>query len=126
MLEITRKLGEAIIIGDNVRVEFVLFDTERQQVRLGIQAPREITVDREEIHERKQSGQEQPLRLEDREIDKIIVGILDRATVTQLLGSIERVAERNAVRRRSFWAIIQRIANKMIGQAKSAMVSEKP
>ena len=47
MLVLTRKLGESIVIGDRIVVTVVKLD--HGQVRLGIEAPREIAVFREEI-----------------------------------------------------------------------------
>jgi carbon storage regulator len=51
MLVLTRKVGEAIVIAGKVRV--VVTEVRGDKVRLGVQAPRDITVDREEIHLRK-------------------------------------------------------------------------
>jgi carbon storage regulator len=50
MLVLTRKLGESIRIGDNVVVKIV--DLDGRHVKLGIEAPRSIAVNREEIYER--------------------------------------------------------------------------
>src|SRR6516165_602722 len=47
MLVLSRKLGERIVIGDRIIVTVVKLD--HGQVRLGIEAPREIAVLREEI-----------------------------------------------------------------------------
>lgn len=47
MLILSRKAGETICIGDNVRVTVVEIDGNR--IRLGIQAPTSVDVDREEI-----------------------------------------------------------------------------
>ena len=47
MLVLSRKLGEKIIIGDNIVVTVVKID--RNQIRLGIEAPHEVPVYREEI-----------------------------------------------------------------------------
>ena len=47
MLVLSRKLGEKIIIGDNIVVTVVKID--RNQIRLGIEAPQEVPVYREEI-----------------------------------------------------------------------------
>ena len=49
MLVLTRKIGEEIIIDEEIRV--TILDIRENQVRLGITAPRETTVDRREIHE---------------------------------------------------------------------------
>ena len=50
MLILTRKLGESIVIGDAIWITIV--GVEGSQVRLGIDAPKEIAVYREEIYER--------------------------------------------------------------------------
>ncbi len=47
MLVLTRRIGESIVIGDNIRVEVV--DIKEGQVRLGIKAPSEVNIYREEI-----------------------------------------------------------------------------
>lgn len=59
MLILTRKLNERLIINGNITIEFLGF--RNGQCRLGIRAPREVTVDREEIYLRKEaekSGQD--------------------------------------------------------------------
>ena len=50
MLILTRRVGEAIIIDNNIKV--TVLSVNGQQVRLGIDAPREINVHREEIQQR--------------------------------------------------------------------------
>ena len=50
MLILTRKLGESIRISDNIIVKIVELDN--RHVKLGIDAPRSIAVNREEIYER--------------------------------------------------------------------------
>lgn len=49
MLVLTRKKGESIIIGDNIRLKIV--SVEGDQVKLGIEAPRHIEIHRQEIYE---------------------------------------------------------------------------
>lgn len=49
MLALTRKKGDSIIIGDNIEV--VILGIQGEQVKLGIVAPREISVHRKEIYE---------------------------------------------------------------------------
>ena len=61
MVILTRKVGEAIIIGDDVEV-VVLGINEYGQAKLGINAPRSVSVHREEIHKKiKESGNERLL-----------------------------------------------------------------
>ena len=50
MLVLTRKLGEGIVIGDGIRV--TVMDIRGKQVKLAIDAPKEVTVHREEIYQR--------------------------------------------------------------------------
>ena len=47
MLVLSRKLGEKIVIGENIRITVVKID--RNQIRLGIEAPEHVRVFREEI-----------------------------------------------------------------------------
>jgi len=47
MLVLSRKLGEKIVIGDNIVITVVKID--RNQIRIGIEAPQDIPVYREEI-----------------------------------------------------------------------------
>ncbi len=51
MLVLTRKPGESIIIAGNIRITVV--DIGHGRVRLGIEAPDAMTIDREEVHERR-------------------------------------------------------------------------
>jgi carbon storage regulator len=51
MLILTRRVDETLLIGDDIRV--VVLGIKGQQIKLGIEAPREMAVDREEIRERK-------------------------------------------------------------------------
>ncbi len=48
MLILTRKLGESIQIGDDCRITII--EVQGKQVRLGIEAPKEVTVYREEVY----------------------------------------------------------------------------
>ena len=49
MLVLTRKLGESIAIDDNIKITVV--QIKGKQVRLGIQAPKETKIHREEIYQ---------------------------------------------------------------------------
>ncbi len=50
MLVLTRRGGESVRIGGEVRV--VVLSTSGNQVRLGIEAPADVTIHREEVYER--------------------------------------------------------------------------
>lgn len=50
MLVLTRKLGEGIIIGDDIKITIV--EMKGGNVRIGIEAPREKKVHRQEIYDR--------------------------------------------------------------------------
>ena len=53
MLILTRRQGESLKVGDNVTI--TILGLNRHQVRVGIDAPKEVTVHREEIYERIQT-----------------------------------------------------------------------
>ena len=57
MLVLSRKKDESIIIGDDVEITIV--DVRGDKVRLGINAPRSISVHRKEIYEAIQREKEQ-------------------------------------------------------------------
>jgi carbon storage regulator len=48
MLILTRKLGESIAIGDHITITFL--DLNGKQLRIGIEAPRNIAVHRNEVY----------------------------------------------------------------------------
>jgi carbon storage regulator len=56
MLILTRRAGEALRIGDDIEV--TVMAVNGNQVRIGIKAPRDVAVDREEIAERKRRDRE--------------------------------------------------------------------
>ena len=59
MLVLSRKLGESIIIEGNIKITVV--DIDRGKIRLGVEAPRNKTVHREEVHLAiERSKQQQP------------------------------------------------------------------
>ncbi|APF19151.1 carbon storage regulator CsrA [Caldithrix abyssi] len=50
MLVLTRRLGEAITIGDDIRI--VVVDISGNQIKLGIDAPKDVEIYREELYKR--------------------------------------------------------------------------
>ena len=49
MLIVTRKLGESILIGDDIKI--VIFSNQRGGVKVGIEAPDHIDIWREEVYD---------------------------------------------------------------------------
>ena len=55
MLILTRRVGETLMIGDEVTI--TVLGVKGNQVRIGVNAPRDVAVHREEIYERIQREQ---------------------------------------------------------------------
>ncbi len=62
MLILTRRVGETLMIGDDVSV--TVLGVKGNQVRIGVNAPRDVSVHREEIYERIRNERESGVQAE--------------------------------------------------------------
>ena len=71
MLILTRRVGETVVIGEDVTV--TVLGVKGNQVRLGVNAPREVTVHREEIYDRikREESSQSPVDDESAERDPV-------------------------------------------------------
>lgn len=56
MLILTRRVGESLMVGDNVTV--TVLGVKGNQVRIGVNAPKDVAVHREEIYTRIHEGEQ--------------------------------------------------------------------
>lgn len=69
MLVLTRKLGESVTIGDNIKISVI--DIKGRQVRLGIEAPPEMTIHREEIYAKIQEENQRAAMMKSVNMEKL-------------------------------------------------------
>ena len=67
MLILTRRVGESLVIGDNVNV--TVLGVKGNQVRIGVNAPKDVAVHREEIYQRIQRERAEPAETTTSETD---------------------------------------------------------
>lgn len=58
MLILTRKVGESLKIGDDITLTVI--GVKGNQVRIGVEAPRDVEAHREEVYTRIQNGEQRP------------------------------------------------------------------
>lgn len=58
MLILTRRVGESLMVGDDITI--TVLGVKGNQVRIGVNAPRDVAVHREEIYNRIQGDEEAP------------------------------------------------------------------
>ncbi|MCR9184173.1 MAG: carbon storage regulator CsrA [Halieaceae bacterium] len=57
MLILTRRVGESLMVGDDITI--TVLGVKGNQVRIGVSAPKDVAVHREEIYNRIQEGDEE-------------------------------------------------------------------
>ncbi|MDU8923541.1 carbon storage regulator CsrA [Pasteurellaceae bacterium LIM206] len=57
MLILTRKVGESLLIGDDVSI--TILNVRGNQIKIGVNAPKDVSVHREEIYQRIKQAAEQ-------------------------------------------------------------------
>ena len=77
MLILSRRVGETLMVGDEVTV--TVLGVKGNQVRIGVSAPKDVAVHREEIYERikaeEQTTRNRRIRFADRRLNNVIPNI---------------------------------------------------
>ncbi len=72
MLVLTRKVGESLIIADDIKI--TICAVNNTQIRVGIQAPKDVEIHREEIYERIKKAKEETSNNSRNSLDSESVG----------------------------------------------------
>ena len=75
MLILTRKLGESVTIGDDIKI--TILGVRGRQVRLGIIAPQKVTIHREEIYFKIQEENKRAVESTVNEVSRIVTILKD-------------------------------------------------
>lgn len=70
MLILTRKLGESVTIGDDIKI--IILGVRGRQVRLGIIAPQKVTIHREEIYSKIQEENKRAVNSDTQAIQDLV------------------------------------------------------
>lgn len=76
MLILTRRVGENIVVGDDIVISVI--EVRGDAVRIGIQAPRSVTVHREEVYRELQRANEQAASPSDEAVGAAVEELLGR------------------------------------------------
>ncbi|WP_078061567.1 carbon storage regulator CsrA [Legionella saoudiensis] len=74
MLVLTRKFGQSIVIGNDIVC--TVLGVNGNQVRLGIKAPRDLAVYRDEIHQRILAENDESSRAQPKQLDEELIELL--------------------------------------------------
>lgn len=80
MLILTRKVGEAIRIGDDIQV--VITAVDQHKVKVGIKSPRHVPVFREELYQKIQEENRQAAAIQADDLDDLLQAIPTKAQET--------------------------------------------
>lgn len=74
MLVLTRKVGQKLIINDNIEV--TILEAKGDSVKIGIQAPRNVSVYREEIYQEIKKANQQATQASSNDVLNNVLGLL--------------------------------------------------